>query len=305
MDLMKEFTRYWTFFCNPAKWEIDDFLNSNQEYDTFTITDWQKDWFQKGQLGVIRVGHDDRTKNQLKGKKKLKRGIYAIVEVLSIAIYRRETKPQYWLEKDELTRERYRVDIKVIKNLIDNPVLLEDIQNASIQFDKHLIEGFQSSSMPLDPSTFEWIVSKSGESNNLNYHEDRCETSTVEQIMKLEEEYALAVPKIQERISKYIERGEIAGEYKKIAKYKCQICESLGKDGYTFKKKDDTYYIETHHVIPVASLQKGSLGLKNLLAVCPNHHRQLHYGDVKIKKNDKEKFEFCIDGQLVTVKKIV
>lgn len=302
---MKEFTRYWTFFCNPAKWEIDGFLSSNEKYDTFTVTDWQKDWFQKGQLGVIRVGVDRRTREQLMGKSKLKPGIYAVVEILSVATYRIEPKPQYWLERGEQTRERYRVDIKIIRNLIDNPVLLEEIKLAPIQVDKHLIEGFQASSMPLDSSTFEWIANNIGGSDNFSYHETKYEFNTVEKIIKLEKEYALAVPKIQERISKCIERGDIAKEYKKIAQYKCQICEALGREEHVFKKKDGTYYIETHHVILVSSLQQGSLGLKNLLAVCPNHHRQLHYGNVKVLKNDTEKFEFIIDGQLVSVKKII
>lgn len=302
---MKEFTRYWTFFCNPVKWEIDDFLNSNEKYDTFTVTDWQKDWFQKGQLGVIRVGVDRRTKEQLRGKSKLKPGIYAIVEVLSVATYRREPKPQYWLEKVEQTRERYRVDIKIIRNLINNPILLDEIKHAPIQFDKHLIEGFQASSMPLNPSTFEWISSNVGGSDSFNYHENNYEVNTLEKITNLEKEYASAVPEIQERISKHIERGNIAKEYKKIAQYKCQICEALGKREYVFKKKDGMYYIETHHVISVSSLQQGSLGLKNLLSVCPNHHRQLHYGNVKIQKNDTERFEFIIDEELVIVKKIV
>lgn len=302
---MKEFTRYWTFFCNPAKWEIDNFLNSNEEYDTFTVTDWQKDWFQKGQLGLIRVGVDKRTREQLKGKNKLKPGIYAIVEVLSVATFRMEPKPQYWLERGEQMRQRYRVDIKIIKNLIDNPILFEQIKDVEIQLDKHLIEGFQASSMPLDPSTFEWITNNIGGSDNFIYHEMKYETNTVEKIIKLEEEYALAVPKIQERISKYIERGNIAEEYKRLAQYKCQICEALGKQGHVFKKKDGTYYVETHHVIPVSSLQQGSLGLKNLLAVCPNHHRQLHYGDIEVQKSDKENFEFIIDNQLIIIKKII
>ena len=30
----KDVTGYWTFFCNPKKWEIDRFLESNIEYDT-------------------------------------------------------------------------------------------------------------------------------------------------------------------------------------------------------------------------------------------------------------------------------
>lgn len=54
-------TGYWTFFCNPAKWEIDEFLKTNTEIDTFAISNFHKDYFKAGQWGVIRVGIDKRS----------------------------------------------------------------------------------------------------------------------------------------------------------------------------------------------------------------------------------------------------
>ncbi len=32
-------TGYWTFICNPEYWAIDDFLQSGEVYDTFSIRD--------------------------------------------------------------------------------------------------------------------------------------------------------------------------------------------------------------------------------------------------------------------------
>lgn len=57
-------TGYWTFFCNPAKWENDRFLKTNTKIDTFTISDYHKDFFKIGQWGLIRVGIDKRRKHQ-------------------------------------------------------------------------------------------------------------------------------------------------------------------------------------------------------------------------------------------------
>ena len=116
---MVDFTGYWTFFCNPRRWNIDDFLNSGQVYDTFTISDYHKNEFKKGQLGVVRVGHDRRTIAQLDGKERLERGIYAVVEVLGEAELMEEKVSDYIIDED-LTEERYRVNIKYIKNLINN-----------------------------------------------------------------------------------------------------------------------------------------------------------------------------------------
>jgi hypothetical protein len=47
------YSGYWTFFCNPKKWEIDKFLVSGKVYDTYQITDWQKEQFQPGQLAIV------------------------------------------------------------------------------------------------------------------------------------------------------------------------------------------------------------------------------------------------------------
>lgn len=149
-DHKTESTGFWTFFCNPKKWAIDDFLASNKKEDTFSITSWQKNWFAKGQLGVIRVGHDSRNKEQLNGKQKLKRGIYAVVEVAGEPIYSSERDEHYYEEDNQAN---YRVPVRYLRNLLNRPILLEDLNLKSSEYDKYLVEGFQASSMPLNPQT--------------------------------------------------------------------------------------------------------------------------------------------------------
>ena len=60
-----KYAGYWMFICNPKKWEIDRSLMSGRSYDSFIITEWQKDHFKPGQLGIVRVGIDRRNKTQL------------------------------------------------------------------------------------------------------------------------------------------------------------------------------------------------------------------------------------------------
>lgn len=143
-------TGFWTFFCNPKKWAIDDFLLSNKIEDTFSITEWQKDWFKKGQIGVIRVGHDYRSKEQLDGKPRLKRGIYAVVEVIGEPVYSSDRDEHYYEENNQ---NSFRVPVRYIRNLLYKPLLLEDLDLQEHEYDKYLIEGFQASSMPLNPQT--------------------------------------------------------------------------------------------------------------------------------------------------------
>ena len=39
-------TGFWTFFCNPAKWQIDDFLLKGKKFDSFEVTAWQEKYFE-------------------------------------------------------------------------------------------------------------------------------------------------------------------------------------------------------------------------------------------------------------------
>ncbi len=112
----------------------------------------------------------------------------------------------------------------------------------------------------------------------------------------------LSSPIVKERVSKYIERGAIANKIKKLTNYKCLICSKMGETPYSFRKKDGEYYIETHHVIPVS--EKGSLGIANLITLCANHHRQMHYGNVELLEDTEKYFKFKIDGKQIIIEKI-
>lgn len=52
---------------------------------------------------------------------------------------------------------------------------------------------------------------------------------------------------------------------------KCELCHCLG-----FIMADGRVYIETHHVIPLS--EGGRDSADNVVAICPNHHREAHHG---------------------------
>ena len=58
----------------------------------------------------------------------------------------------------------------------------------------------------------------------------------------------------------------------KRAKGRCEHCGELG-----FLKSDGTYYVEAHHIISLA--KQGPDMLDNVIALCPNHHREAHFGE--------------------------
>jgi 5-methylcytosine-specific restriction enzyme A len=127
---------------------------------------------------------------------------------------------------------------------------------------------------------------------------------TLENILKLEKKMLNLKPRVRERISVFIERGSISSKIKKLTGFKCLICEKLGQNPFSFQKTNGEYYIETHHVEPVANLKKGSLGVANLLTLCANHHRQMHYGNVQTIENTDEYFKFRFDDKELIVNKI-
>lgn len=51
----------------------------------------------------------------------------------------------------------------------------------------------------------------------------------------------------------------------------CEYCDERG-----FVLPDGSIFLETHHVIPLSA--SGLDSVNNVVALCPNHHRQAHYG---------------------------
>lgn len=122
-------------------------------------------------------------------------------------------------------------------------------------------------------------------------------------IEKLEKKMKKQQPEIKQRISNYIERGAISNKVKKLNNYKCSICEASGNSTNSFIKQNGEIYIETHHVEPVSIMKAGVLSITNLMTVCANHHRQLHYGNVELTENSEKHFIFIIDDKKIKIEK--
>ncbi|MFL2787133.1 MAG: HNH endonuclease [Paracoccaceae bacterium] len=59
------------------------------------------------------------------------------------------------------------------------------------------------------------------------------------------------------------------------------ICESCNKPS-PFLKSDGSKYLEVHHLKRLAD--GGTDTIENAISVCPNCHRELHYGSEKEEK---------------------
>lgn len=54
-------------------------------------------------------------------------------------------------------------------------------------------------------------------------------------------------------------------------------CEWCGQEG--FRLPNGAVYLETHHIIPLS--EGGVDHERNVAALCPNHHREAHYGEIR------------------------
>lgn len=294
-------TGYWTFFCNPKKWEIDRFLSLGLSRDNYMITEWQAAHFAPGQLGVIRVGIDRRTKQQLAGRARLLPGVYAVVEVESLPFVRTADNDGLWLEREPEAGTRLAVAIRYVKSLASAPLLLEHLANDPDADDKYLLDGFQAASMPLVASVFHRIVELAGTPDEAFDAIDRGPADSTSDLDRLEREFANAVPEVRASIGRRIERGPLASAVKARSGYRCLVCAALNIETDTFVKRNGKPYIEVHHVSPVSTGTAGVLGLRNLMTVCAEHHRQLHYGFVDPVELRETHFFVTLDGKRLQI----
>ncbi len=97
-------------------------------------------------------------------------------------------------------------------------------------------------------------------------------------ISSLNRKYQHMVPERRERVSNEVERApQVSRWLKAFRDYTCQIC---GTEG--FHTKDNSRYVEVHHIQELHKLLPKSLCSENVLVVCANCHRKMHFADVEI-----------------------
>ena len=83
---------------------------------------------------------------------------------------------------------------------------------------------------------------------------------------------------------------KIINALKKATDFKCQFPNC----GLQIIKKNGSFYIEVAHIKPVS--QNGQSILGNLIVLCPNHHKEFDFGNLKINKQTKTKLAGHLNG---------
>jgi len=96
-------------------------------------------------------------------------------------------------------------------------------------------------------------------------------------IARFNDVYRNATPRKRITLSNQIARPNAITDYlKQIQNYTCQICGELG-----FLQTNGKRYVETHHIIELHKFIPGSYCSDNVVVVCANCHKKLHYARVE------------------------
>ena len=298
---VQQASAYWALVCNPRKWAIDRFLARDVEYDTWGVRKSDAEQFAPGQLAVIRVGVDTRTLAERRGEDRLEAGIYAVCRIESEAYPGTGSSDEFWSDGEAREKGWPTVTIRYLRTFLKKPLTIARLRSEKPAVTRALRDGLQASSFPITTDDFAAILELLGESIDGLTLIDPDIDATVAKLAELERKFIRASPEVKQRLSRTIERGSIGTLVKKLNGYKCQICEATGLEPLGFRKKEGGEpYVEAHHVMPVALRQVGSLAASNIITLCANHHRQLHYGLVVVTASEAS-FLIEIDGQSVVV----
>ena len=193
------------------------------------------------------------------------------------------------------------VGVRYLRNYLGRPLTIERLRQERPSLSRLLLDGFQAASFPISEEDFQAVLELLGEDQETIAAEvAEDDASTLDRLAELENKFLNASPEVKTRVSKGIERGPIGAEIKRLNGFRCQLCEVLGRDPTSFKKRSGEPYVEAHHVMPVHRKEIGSLSAANIVTLCANHHREVHYGDVDVAIGDED-FTFRIEGKEATI----
>jgi len=159
----------------------------------------------------------------------------------------------------------------------DEEKYYELIENDGIP--KKLAPAWQWSIRQISEKAYEAILEAAGIGAEKNFMASIADVEKGEEslnsLIRLNEKYKDLPPgEKNDIITRHLDRGQsITDSLKRVVGAKCQIC---GIEG--FEKRGGGQYIEAHHLHNIAAKSPSSLCTDNIILVCPNCHREIHYG---------------------------
>jgi len=229
-------------------------------------------------------------------------GIYALCEVESREFAGTGANDEFWALGKARETGWPTIKLRYLRSYLGKPLTVERLQAERPGIYHLLLKRFQGSSFLIPADDFREVMTLLGEElEDLPSPASQCDI-TLDKLAALENEYREASPELKEGLSRAIERGDVGALVKKATGFRCQLCDALRLPSLGFVKANGEHYVEAHHVMPVSERQVGSLAASNVMILCANHHRQMHYGGIKVDIGPTT-FDFVIDKISMTIPK--
>ena len=154
-------TGYWIFICDLSVWFADEFLHGHENQLDYKISNHHAADFRSGQLGVLRLNDDRRPARLRRSEQKLRKGIYAILEVTGNAQRRPDSDVSFYADAALTSELKWRVPVRLIKNLVESPILAVNLPREDDGF-QYIHRALQTATIPIDREAFEYVVDLAG-----------------------------------------------------------------------------------------------------------------------------------------------
>lgn len=182
--------------------------------------------------------------NTSDGNPGLQSGVYAAVKVISEPFEAASTHAKHWINEDDKLKVRHHVKIQYVKNLLNSPILFNDLQLTESEYDKYLIEGQMASTMKLNRITFTKIISL------INIVDSTVYESYPEEMEDNNEELIEGKRKIS--LTYRYERNSLARKLcLQYYGYNCTVCDFNFNDIYGEISEN---FIHVHHLNEISSI---------------------------------------------------
>jgi 5-methylcytosine-specific restriction protein A len=141
-------------------------------------------------------------------------------------------------------------------------------KDGTTKVDKRLLDESPWYVEDYDPYTNQWTLAR-----GIGKHK----TQYVDQFYAIDK-----VTKKEQTSSVFVRDPKQRTQVLERAKGNCELCGALG-----FQMPTGALYLETHHIIPLS--EDGPDVKDNMIALCPNDHREAHYG-LRAQKLRREMF---------------
>ncbi|MCR8493160.1 HNH endonuclease signature motif containing protein [Ochrobactrum sp. WV_118_8] len=288
-------TGYWMFVCNRAIWNGEAWLQDRKDQLLYKVSDHNHAEIQPGDLGIMRLN----ARAERRDRPGLPAAVYAIVQIAGSAQLQSDPDTDQYANINDAAETVWRVPLTVLANLVDRPVSVDTLPDGD-DF-THFRKPLPNSTIPITRAAFTEIWRQAALSGAAPTMEGKADGLVGVRLMELEARNA--DPKRRAKISTYIERGDVGKKVKEIRGCRCQLCEALGHEPVAFKRKNGLPFAEAHHVQPVSLLLAGSLAASNIMVLCPNHHRQAHYGDFEVLENRPDSWRIKLEADEMEISK--